>query len=396
MNAPRDQDVISALRLRRWALPLLSLPPEPAAADQWRAAPPAGAEAWRLFLTAERCTLPLDRRLPLTGDPLPPAALAVLRQGARAESIRVLGVQSQLGRLGAMAAEHGWLLVVLKSGASLAQGWEPLDLVDLDVLVPAEATSAVQATLLGAGYRKVSSDTDQHLGGFLWEATANVEVHFALRALAGYPGAVERSLPAPADGRLRVLEPVDHAWHVLHHGVRAHPERRGSLRDLMLLACSIRGLGPAQLDALRARALGDSALAAVYERMLEQGIRMARGEPGADHFAVESACRLMGVRGEAERGLDRPMRNTVDRATFGFASRRGALRDGVRHAFARGEGMVAAFRNVYPPLGRTASGASRLALFTVALPFAGMRVAHARRLVRDSAGRADARADGEA
>ncbi|HET6765596.1 MAG TPA: hypothetical protein VFH27_18080, partial [Longimicrobiaceae bacterium] len=199
MNAPRDQDVISALRLRRWALPLLSLPPGAAAGRHWEAAPPADGEAWRLFLTAERCTLPLVRRMPAHGGALPGAAMEVLRQGAQAEGIRVLGVRSQLLRLAGMAAERGWPVVVLKSGASLAQGWEPLDLVDLDVLVPGEVTRAVEATLLDAGYRKVSSDTDQHLGGFLWEATANVEVHFALRALSEYPGAVERSVPAAAD-----------------------------------------------------------------------------------------------------------------------------------------------------------------------------------------------------
>ena len=103
--------------------------------------------AWRLFLVAERCTLPLLARLSAGGaerTPLPPAVHAVLRERGTVELQRVLSAQRQLREIALIARRLGTPCVVLKGGVSV-RGPRALDVADLDLLVPPEQCHAFAA-----------------------------------------------------------------------------------------------------------------------------------------------------------------------------------------------------------------------------------------------------------
>src|SRR5688500_4794971 len=150
--APRDEDMsvrrsaprgstacAEALALRRWALHVLWGAPVPP--EVVRAVAGCSPAGWELFLGVERCALPLGRAL--SPGQTPPAAAELLQAHTLAELQRVLGARAQLRTFAAAAAERGWRVVVLKGGAALAGGSPPLDLVDVDLLVPRETAGEV-------------------------------------------------------------------------------------------------------------------------------------------------------------------------------------------------------------------------------------------------------------
>jgi len=242
-----------ALELRRWALRLL--------AGGGGEPPAASARSWEALVRGERCALPLRSRR----RALPEEARAVLERCATAELQRFLSVQAQTRLLGTLLRERGWPGVVLKGAAHAAEGGEPLDVADVDVLLPRE--HAVEfAALLEArgGHRALGTDaagasgTGWQLATRLAEGGVQVEVHFDVPFLAGEGDPWEATLPTPVRGVLR-LSPANHLWHVLVHGVVHHVERRGSLRELLLLlsaraACSAHDLREVERRAAAHRA----------------------------------------------------------------------------------------------------------------------------------------------
>lgn len=273
-NAPRE-----ALALRGWALRVL-------AGEEAGAPPAADAEGWRLFLRAERCAAPLRARVG-AGHPR-------VEEGFELEVQRVLSARAMLRHLDRALATLGTRGIALKGAAPLLLEGEAVDLLDLDLLVDEATVRPLAAALEEAGF-DVGRDADQALpadapGG--WERAARV-------ADGSVPVELHVTVPFLPDGvdvRARVrhtsLANVDlpaapaHLWHVLVHGAAHHPERRGQLRDVLLLRGALDACTAAEADAVRARLERDPR-AGVLRRVL----RFAASLDGDDLFAAEAMLR---------------------------------------------------------------------------------------------------------
>lgn len=286
--SPLETVEAEALALRAWALHVLAgaAPPGRIAA---RAAgcSPAG---WDRFLRVERCGLPLHAAASAL---LPPRGREVLDLHRTAELKRVLSARAQLLWLGRAARARGWPLAVLKGGAHVAAGGDPLDLADVDVLAPAEVVGPVTGLLDGSGYDALGRDAavgaagGWHLAQRRSEGSIQVEVHYTVRDLEPIDEVLARSVPL-TPGLLR-LAPADELWHLLVHVVSHHPERRGNLREMLLLGRSLARAGPDEQRAVEARAAEHPHSAA-----MRAVVRMARGLAGGtvppDEFRVVAAA----------------------------------------------------------------------------------------------------------
>lgn len=380
---PARERCAEALVLRRWALHVLwgaPVPPEVASA--------AGAcsrAGWDLFLHVERCALPLGRAL--RPGQAPPEGAAALETRTLGELQRVLGARAQLKTFAAAAAERGWTVVVLKGGAAVAGGSPPLDLVDVDVLVPRDTAGDVAAFLEGRGYDRhghdpgVNSDSFWHLAARTAPGSLMVEVHFTVQGFEPIEDAMARAVPLPDRPLLR-LAPADELWHLLLHGVSHHLNRRGNLRELELIKAALARCSPAEREevAARVRAHRDAAPMQAVLRMAE----CPRGTAPADPFASMAA-------GAYLAGMWRPpLGSKVLWVDFADALSALLARDGAarrlwgtvpsRPDVDSAHPAIATLEHTAPPLGRAARVLQRVvrlsASFGMALPVA----ARARRL----------------
>jgi hypothetical protein len=287
-------EVREALRLRAWALGRLS-----GAADSGPP-PPASQPAWELFLATEGCAAPLLERIP-TGEAVPPP----LRAAALLETQRTLGARRELRMLDTIAAERGWRAVVLKGGAPVAEG-RVLDVADVDLLV-ARADAAVWERAVRARGRARTERSvprpglDHHhpLGAHREAGGLLVELHTFIphARLEGDP--VARSRPLGGFRALRKLAPADQAWHVLVHVTVQHPERRGRLRDLLLLSLALARLSPEEATDLGRRAAEHPVEALADALAMSWGLAGAEAPP-EDRFPEIAALAYL-LRAEETR-----------------------------------------------------------------------------------------------
>lgn len=311
----------AALPLRDWALGVLA----------GSAAPPPDAPraGWRVFLRAERCALPLRARVLARRMALPPGAAAALEAQADRDMLRALSARAQLITLGRIVTAAGTTAIALKGGVSVL-GSDMLDVQDVDVLVrPADAPAVASALERAGGAHAHGADAAPgtagtfHLAARVSDNAVPVEVHYALPYAGGadpWAGAV----PAGPPGILR-LAPGLHLWHVLVHGAVHHPERRGTLRELLMLAAAIRACGAAELDEVRSRAAAHPDAPPLL-LALEAGKALAGGAPSADPFR---ATAVLGYLVMAAGGRDAYRgRFGVDlvRAAYALVSGQGAYR----------------------------------------------------------------------
>ncbi len=278
-----------ALRLRRWALDV-------AAGVAAGPPPAASAAAWRCLLAAERCAAPLRNRLAARGIPLPADAAAALDERATRELKRFLSVSAQLRLAGTLLRELGMVGVALKGGAAAADGGEPLDVVDLDLLVPAERAAEFAAALeRRGGHRPLKADPDGTATG-KWEMAGRVapggvlvEVHFGVPHLGPGVDPWARVRPSAVAGVHR-LGAADHLWHLLVHSTVHHVERRGQLRELLLLADALRGASADDERTVEARAAAHRAGDAMAAS-LGMARALVQGSAPPDPFAGVAAAR---------------------------------------------------------------------------------------------------------
>jgi hypothetical protein len=275
-DSPRAVD--QALALRRWALDLLAGahdPPPPA----------AGHEGWAAFLRSERCALALSARVGaarLRDDP----AFAALRASVPAEAKRVLAARAQLATVGAAAARSGWKVAVLKGAAPLALGHDAPDLLDVDLWARPEDARAVAELLDSIGFAPAGRVAANRLAVRAAPGAMQVEIHTAVPWLEEGGAEWERLRPA---GRLWRLAPADHAWHLLIHATEQHPERRGRIRELLLLNAALRDCSGAELAALRERAAARPLGGVLLAQMELAGALYASGEAPRDPFPLTAA-----------------------------------------------------------------------------------------------------------
>lgn len=274
---PRDARIREALALRRWALPALC--------GAEGAAPAASAEGWRTFLRAERCALALlARGEPVLGDGAPH-----VRRRASVEAQRVLSAGAQLHMIGRLARTQGASVVVLKGGVPLAEGRPGADLVDVDVLAPAAQAEALGVALDASGYTAYGRASSHRLRERTTADDVQVEIHTGVPGIGAADGFVARALDARTPG-LRVPHPADHLWHLLLHTVAQHTGRRGTLREMVVLADALGRCAPEDVAATGTRIAArrdGPALRAQLE--LAQALR-ARRPPAGDPFREVAAA----------------------------------------------------------------------------------------------------------
>lgn len=306
-SRPPLPSVADALALRAWALRVLAgavVDDSPASRQP--------ARAWTLLLRAERCALPLRARLGAAAGGLPPEAARVLEEYATEETKRFLSVAAQLRTAGAELARRGWTGVVLKGGAAAAEGGEPVDVVDLDLLLePARAAEFAAFLDAGLGARVGGGDPGETLTGG-WQLAARrvpgeveVEVHYAVPHLGEDVAPWEGVRPTRVPGIHRLAD-ATHLWHLLVHSVVHHLERRGQLRELVLLCAAMAACAPESLEQVRRRVDGHAArrpLRAAWEMAEALG---SGGVPD-DAFRELAAMRMAMVAGAGD-GLPERLR----------------------------------------------------------------------------------------
>jgi len=275
-----------ALRLRSWALPVL-------AGAQPGAPPVVTPGAWELFLAIERCAQPLRGALgaDLLEGLAQPARGALERAGVR-EAVNALSLRQEAGQVARLLRARGWTGIVLKGGAAVLGRAREVDVRDLDVLVRPEHAHPLAADMDAVGYVAEGPDMDpaapnQHeIASRTRDGQILVEIHFDLAPrLEGdaWAGAV----PLDVAGLFR-MAPANHLWHVLLHGTLHHPERRGSLRDVLVAAAAAGWCAGGDLAEVerRCRAHPRGRLPA---RMLAMARSVAAGTP-VDGFRHEAAA----------------------------------------------------------------------------------------------------------
>jgi len=229
------QPVVSeSLQLRTWARGVL--------AGLLQPVPPADAASWRVFLEVERCALPLRHRLGKRA--LPSAA----EEALDLELQRVLSLRALVERADRALADAGAVAVALKGAAPFLSAGEELDVADLDLLVQEPAIPTVAAALEASGL-SVGRDTAEGIpssapGGHeraarTGEGTIHVELHAVVPSLPASSNLWATAEPTRFP-RLRLLAPVLHLYHLLMHSVVQHPEKRGILRELLLMRQALR------------------------------------------------------------------------------------------------------------------------------------------------------------
>lgn len=273
---PRTPEpVLGALHLRAWALAGLASPaPLPAP-------PEVSGQAWTVFLHTERCALALAARARLPGG----AAAEALRAHALTESRMVLAARGLLHRVAGIARAQGLRLVVLKGGVPLAQGDEGVWLMDVDLLATPADAAAAAAALDRAGYRPHGLPAAHRLAPQA-DAESIVEVHTAV------PGAGrdvwQGVRPARPGAELLVPHPADHLRYLLQHSVVHHANRRGRLRDLLLIAHALGRCAPEDVRQVR-EALAREPDARALAAQTDMAQALAGGAPAGDAFELTAA-----------------------------------------------------------------------------------------------------------
>ncbi len=271
-----------ALALRSWALSVL-------ASGRPTAPPAAGDTAWWVFLQSERCAGRLRERLGAAG-----AGLPLLADAAAQEAQRVLLARRELQAVASVALAEKLRVVVLKGGVPVADGSGTLDLDDLDVLADAQDAHALAAGLERRGYAAQGYRSAHSLRSRVGLGGLPVEIHLSLLHQGEKPSPDLWGGVRPLRGieGLWALAPADHLWHVLFHAVVLHPERRGRLRDVLLVSDTLTRCTEVERAGVERRA-AQKPLTGALSATLKLAAALRDGDPAAeDPFVDTAAARL--------------------------------------------------------------------------------------------------------
>ncbi len=232
----RCTQVVGALNLRRWALAVLA---------GRRADPVFGGDdtSFRLFFEAERCAVQLTRRFhdEDVGITVPGEIQSRVAAQTERETARIRSARTQLAVVAQIVLQHGWRVAVLKGAVVAMSDQSAVDLVDIDLLAAPEDAARLAEQLSLQEYRPVGHSSPRHLTGSAKDDGIPIEIHTTLaRDGASLPSAFwDRVVPLETVPGLYRLRPKDHLWHLLEHVAIDHPERRGFVRELMLISSAI-------------------------------------------------------------------------------------------------------------------------------------------------------------
>ena len=252
-----DMTISQAFRVRQYVLTAL-LNPLP---DSVRHPPNKSLffsrDGWRLFLRVERCAYPLSRFFEDAGfeSLLPDEFRDILREEADWEWRRISSAKRQLQAIATWASENDCRPIVLKGGLGVTEN-TLLDLNDLDILLPKSDGGRLFDALIADGYRPSLSAAPYAMNGLSREGALAVDIHHALNeGPSGLnPDLRQHALEVSGSPGLWRLAPADHLWHVLIHNVGKHAERRGRIRDLLLLRSAIVECSPDDINAIKRKA----------------------------------------------------------------------------------------------------------------------------------------------
>ena len=276
MKATARASVRDALRLRAAALDVLG-----GGQPDW---PPCTARTWDVFLRTERCALALKSK--------PPATRLEIAAAATKELQRILSARGHLLHIGQLAATHGIAAIALKGGVAALTSPAPVDVQDVDVLVRPNQAERLALLLDKEGFSATGPAGTAHLAQRISPNAVQIEVHFGLNEFELTGEMWDRARPLDGVAGLSRLAARDHLWHLLLHSVVTHPHRRGSLRDLLLVALALADCSPSELrevDGLLAghplcRPLGD---------MWAMARELRDGVPMEDRFRREAAANYL-------------------------------------------------------------------------------------------------------
>jgi hypothetical protein len=279
--------------------------------------PPAGAAAWDLFLRVERVALPLSAAL---GAGAPAAEHAeVLRRALLPEMQRALSARAMLKRIARVAAGRGLEVAVLKGAVAVLRRGAP-DLADVDVLASPEDAAVLAEEVDRMGYAESGVPGAHALKLRAAGDSIPVEIHTTVPGTHGAPR--ERLRPAAEMPPLRLLHPADHLWYVLHHATEQHAERRGSLRDLLVLADALHACAPDERAEVE-RWVADHERPELLRRVLRMADAVARrtGAP-RDEFQLDAAGRFVAALWQARAPRSIVVRLMVAHAITAAVARR--------------------------------------------------------------------------
>src|SRR3989449_7316777 len=144
MKVSAGASVRDALRLRAAALDLFA-----GRQPDWSDLAGCSAVAWDVFLRTERCALALKARIAAAEGEVPDH----VETTATRELQRILSARGQLLRIGQLAAAHGIPAIVLKGGVAALISPAPVDVQDVDVLVPPLQAERLAGLLDEEGFR---------------------------------------------------------------------------------------------------------------------------------------------------------------------------------------------------------------------------------------------------
>ena len=272
----QSASVSDALLLRAWALDLFG-------GRGLQRHPSDSLATWELFLRSERCALPLRARLA--------ARSPLLERLATVELQRALSARAQLLEIGRLAAAHRLEPIVLKGGVA-ALSDDPVDLADVDVLVRQEQSELLANLLNQRGYGSAIAGSAAHLPARFGPESVPIEVHFAINDLEEIGELRARAQPMPGCPGLWRLSPPDHLWHLLVHSVVSHPERRGCLRDVLLITSAAQQCSPVELADVTGR-IARSSRTSALSGMLALARAAGGGVDGTDCFRQEAAANYL-------------------------------------------------------------------------------------------------------
>lgn len=246
--------------------------------DAWVRAAQVNDEGWRLFLRVERCALPLSRAVERAPDlaRLHYPFRDVLTAAAHREALRVLVVRAHLQTAAELAATLGVLIIVLKGGV-LAMGDDPIEMSDVDVLVPEEEAANLAAALEARGWQLLTQN-NARVSHVLAARGMDLEIHRSL----GFDGGANNAVSLDCSELLETAPPLrqlgsrDHLHHVVQHVALSHPNRRLRLRDLILIAHAARRCQADELASAFAEA--GAYTARVSRAMLDAALKQTDGD----------------------------------------------------------------------------------------------------------------------
>ena len=200
-----------------------------------------GGRAFRRLLAVEYCAPELLTRLHELGlvEGLRPALASELRERARGDSLRMLGVRLELEAIVATMRARRIPVTLLKGAAFLRAGMRPLRAcTDLDLWVAERDLSAAADALAAMGYSQRDEPADEKsLPSYDRPGSAPVELHHRPLVRSGMPEDERWATSALEDG-VAVLAPTDWCWHTLAHEAY-HSDTAGRARGALDVAALV-------------------------------------------------------------------------------------------------------------------------------------------------------------